>query len=148
MTEIIKIVITGSFGYCHVDEAFNDKLSITPDSISYQYIPMVESELNPHRKWRYKTNSPVFKKQFETVTVLMKDVVEKDTDMFCTDIGDIGFNITDYDKTRFKETFWLPADEFKDQFKKIKKMVHSCEYTPVVLMTSEDYEEMEDDENV
>ena len=37
MTEIIKIVITESSGYCHVDEAFNDKLSITPDSISIVY---------------------------------------------------------------------------------------------------------------
>lgn len=50
MAEITRIVIKGSSGYCCVDEAFNDKVTITEESISYEYVPYVESEINPKRK--------------------------------------------------------------------------------------------------
>lgn len=45
MPDINRIVIKGSSGYCCVDEAFNDKVTITEDSISYEYIPYMESEI-------------------------------------------------------------------------------------------------------
>lgn len=60
MIDIIKIVIKGASGYCRSDEAYNDKVTITPASIAYEYIPVKESGINPKRKWSYKTNSPKF----------------------------------------------------------------------------------------
>lgn len=68
MPDIIRIVIKGSSGYCCVDEAFNDKVIITEDSISYEYIPYVESEINHKRKWNYKTNSKIFKLKYCEIT--------------------------------------------------------------------------------
>ena len=67
MAEITRIVIKGSSGCCCVDEAFNDKVTITEESISYEYVPYVESESNLKRKWSYKTNSPLFKKKFAEI---------------------------------------------------------------------------------
>ena len=64
MPDIIKIVIKGASGYCCSDEAYNDKVTITSDSIAYEYIPFLESELNPKRKWNYKTDSPLYKALF------------------------------------------------------------------------------------
>ena len=61
MADIVRIVIKGASGYCCFDDAFNDKVTLTNDSISYEYIPCVESEMNQKRKWSYKTNSPLFK---------------------------------------------------------------------------------------
>lgn len=147
MEDIIKIVIKGVSGYCCVDEAYNDKVTITPESISYDYIPAVESEMNPKRKWSYKTNSPIFKMKYDTLVSLMPDVTGRNIDEFCTDIGGIEFIITYSDKTKFHETFWIPSDYFESQFKVIKSMVPECEYTPAVLLTSEDFEE-EDEEDV
>lgn len=63
----------------------------------------------------------------------------------CTDIGGIEFNITYSDKTRFKETYWVPGDYFEELFIAIKSLVPECEYTPAVLLTSEDYEEEGDE---
>lgn len=57
----MKIVIKGTSGYCCIEKAYNDKITITPESIAYEHVPAVESEINPKRKWRYKTNSPIFK---------------------------------------------------------------------------------------
>lgn len=147
MKDIIKIVIKGASGYCCIDEAFNDKMTITPDSILYEYVPAVESEMNPKRKWSYKTNSPIFKMQYDLLTSLMPGVTDRDEDIFCTDIGGIEFVITYADKTKFHKTFWTPSDYFESQFKVIKTMVPECEYTPAVLLTSEDFEE-EDEDNV
>ena len=148
MNDIVKIVIKGASGYCCVDEAYNDKVTITPESISYEYVPAVESEINPKRKWSYKTNSPIFKMRFDTLVALMPGVTERNTDIFCTDIGGIEFIITYADKTKFQEVFWIPSDYFESQFKVIKSMVPECEYTPAVLITSDDFEEGEDGEDV
>ena len=61
MADIIRIVIKGAWGYCCIDEAFNDKVTITSESISYEYVPAIETERNSKRKWSYKTTSPLFK---------------------------------------------------------------------------------------
>ena len=141
MAEIVRIVIKGTSGYCCVDEAYNDKLVITPDAITYEYIPAIESEINPKRKWSYKTNSSIYRMKYETVVRLMPSVTERTIEEFCTDIGGIEFVITYADKTVFRKMFWVSSDFFESLFKEIKCMVPECEYTPVVLLTSEDYEE-------
>ncbi|MCR5749261.1 MAG: hypothetical protein K6G02_03665 [Lactobacillus sp.] len=143
MAEITRIVIKGSSGYCCVDEAFNDKVTITEGSISYEYVPYVESEINPKRKWSYKTNSPLFKKKFIEIAKMTSEVIKRDIDEFCTDIGGIEFNITYSDRTKFKDIYWVPGDGFKELFMAIKSIVPETEYTPAVLLTSEDFDDEE-----
>lgn len=143
MVDIIRIVIKGSSGYCCYDEAYNDKVTITEDSISYEYIPAVESEINPKRKWMYKTNSPLFKNKFEEIRSMLPGILEKENELFCTDIGGIEFIITYSDKTKVKEIYWVPGDYFSDLFSLIKGIIPETEYTPAVLLTSDDYDEEE-----
>ena len=143
MAEITRIVIKGSSGYCCVDEAFNDKVTITEGSISYEYVPYVESEINPKRKWSYKTNSPLFKKKFIEIAKMTSEVIKRDIDEFCTDIGGIEFNITYSDRTKFKDIYWVPGDDFKELLMAIKSIVPETEYTPAVLLTSEDFDDEE-----
>ncbi len=143
MSGIIRIVIIGSSGYCSVDEAFNDKVTITEDSISYEYTPYVESEINPKRKWSYKTNSPIFKVKYSEIARKVEEAIQRNITEFYTDIGDIAFDITYSDKTKFKETYGVPGDEFKELFSVIKSIVPETEYTPAVLLTSDDFDEEE-----
>lgn len=42
MKEIVKITIKGCSGYGPVDMAYDDKLTLTPTSISYEYKPYLE----------------------------------------------------------------------------------------------------------
>lgn len=100
---IARIVIKGASGYGSADEAYNDKVTITPTSISYEYKPMYESELNLSRKWSYKTNSPIFRMMYDKVAGMLPAIIERGIQEFCTDIGGIEFNITYSDKTKFKE---------------------------------------------
>lgn len=110
MADIVKIVIKGSSGYCSLDEAYKDKISITADSIAYEYKPVFESEMKPKRKWKYETNSTFFKVKYNQITDMIPAIFEKDIVEFCTDIGGIEFNITYSDKSRYKEIYWAPGD--------------------------------------
>lgn len=143
---IARIVIKGASGYGSADEAYNDKVTITPTSISYEYKPMYESELNPSRKWSYKTNSPIFRMMYDKVAGMLPAIIERGIQEFCTDIGGIEFNITYSDKTKFKEIYWVPGDYFEELLVAIKRMVPETEYTPAVLLTSEDFDDEEDEE--
>lgn len=140
---IARIVIKGASGYGSADEAYNDKVTITPTSISYEYKPMYESELNPSRKWSYKTNSPIFRMMYDKVAGMLPAIIERGIQEFCTDIGGIEFNITYSDKTKFKEIYWVPGDYFEELLVAIKRMVPETEYTPAVLLTSEDFDDEE-----
>ena len=143
---IARIVIKGASGYGSADEAYNDKVTITPTSISYEYKPMYESELNPSRKWSYKTNSPIFRMMYDKVAGMLPTIIERGVQEFCTDIGGIEFTITYSDKTKFKEIYWVPGDYFEELLVAIKRMVPETEYTPAVLLTSEDFDDEEDEE--
>lgn len=142
---IARIVIKGASGYGSADEVYNDKVTITPTSISYEYKPMYESELNPSRKWSYKTNSPIFRMMYDKVAGMLPAIIERGIQEFCTDIGGIEFNITYSDKTKFKEIYWIPGDYFEELLVAIKRMVPETEYTPAVLLTSEDFDDDEDE---
>ena len=144
MADIIRIVIKGSSGYCCVDEAFHDKVTITPESISYEYVPYMETEVNPKRKWSYKTNSPIFKMKYGDIAGMIPGIIEKGVEEFCTDIGGIEFDITYSDKSKLKKTYWAPGDYFEELFVAIKSLIPESEYTPAVLLTSEDYMDEEE----
>ena len=94
MADVIKIVIKGASGYCAYDEAYNDKVTITSESISYEYIPFMESEINPKRKWTYKTNNPMFQKWYSDIAIMLPGYFEEKITNFCTDIGGIEFILT------------------------------------------------------
>ena len=138
--DIIRVVIKGSSGYGPVDEAFKDKVTITRNSIQYEYNPYLTSEINPVRRWSYKTTSPIFQKEFDELSTLLPKVMTYE-DEFVMDVGMITFMITYSDKSREERDFYLPGDDFIEVFSVIKKMVPGCEYVPAVLLTSEDYEE-------
>ncbi len=141
MKDIIRIVIKGESGYCSVDDAYNDKITITRDSILYEYKPMFETDTSIPRNWSYKTNSPAFQKMFDDLATLMPSVMTMDEAVFVTDIGATTFVITYADKTKEQKVYFLPGDEFRQAFSIIKQMVPKCEQVPLALQTSEDYED-------
>ena len=139
MADIIRIIIKGESGYGPVDEAYSDKVTIDRDSIRYEYKPVVESEINPPRRWSYKTSSPIYKKRFREAATAVEAILSWEEEPFVTDLGVTTFTLTYADKTKATRDFILPGDDFKECFAIIKQMVPGCEYVPAVLLTSEDY---------
>ena len=141
MGDIIRIIIKGGSEYGPMDEAYSDKVTIDRDAIRYEYKPWMESEINIPRKWSYKTSSPIFQKLFGEAAAAVESIINWEEEWFVTDIGVTSFTVTYADKTRITRDFMLPGDYFKECFSIIKQMVPGCEYTPAVLLTSEDYGE-------
>lgn len=133
MSDVIKITIKGCSGFCCYEDAYDDKLTLTSSSISYDYVPVCESEKNSLRKWTYKTNSPRFKMAFEQIVNMMPDILQPKTKWECTDVGMIDFTITYSDKTRKHIRYWCTGDPFNECFSIIKKMVPKMERIPEVL---------------
>lgn len=140
--EIVRIVIKGESGYCPIDEAFTDKVTITENSIKYEYKPHPDSNLetNVARKWSYSTDSPMFKQLFKHVAEMTPKYLYSTDILFATDLGATEITATFEDKHRESVNFFCPSEYFKDYFKLIKEMVPKTEYIPAVLLTDEDYE--------
>lgn len=141
MKRIVKITIKGSSGFCSVDEAYSDKLTITSTSIAYEYVPEVETELNQKRKWSYNTNSPIFALAFENIAKMMPEILFSREILMAVDLVTTDFSVTYEDRTKDCTTYCCPGDNFYDLFKLIKALVPETEYIPAVLLTSDDYEE-------
>ena len=138
MKEIIKICIKGESGYGCIEDAYHDRLDIVPDGISYEYIPAVESEINPKRKWKYTTNSPMYGKLYKKIAEMVTEIINAEITEKCTDIGGIEFQITYADKSKVKKVYWVSGDCFAELFELIKQIVPECEYTSAGLLRSVD----------
>lgn len=139
MAEIARILIKGTSGYCSILDAYSDKVTITPDSISYEYKPYEEMDGNRAVKWTYRTNNPTFRALFEEVAEKVAAILVRDEEYFVFDIGSTTFAVTYDDKTRVKREFYLFSDDFADCFALVREMIPSLETVPAVLRTSEDY---------
>ena len=104
--------------------------------------PYLESDLNPTRKWSYKTNSPLFKVGFERVAEMMPIILEAEDTFLCTDVGMIDFTVTYEDKSKKHNRYWCTNDAFKECFMAINDLVPQTEMRPEVThLYSEDIEE-------
>lgn len=139
MTEIVRILIKGTSGYGSIVDAYSDKVTITPDSIAYEYKPYIESDANRLVKWSYRTNNPAYKTLFRKVAEKVAAILAWDDGDFVTDIGSTTFVATYADKTRAQKELRLPNECFVDCFMLVKKMVPGLETVPAVLRTTEDY---------
>lgn len=147
MKDIMKIVIKSSSNSCNRNEMYHDKIAITKESITYEYKPLIESQTNPSRKWLYKTNSPIFRSKYEELKALLPKIKEKHIDHCYLDTNNIEFIITYSDNSQQYITFLVSSNYFEPEFKIIKSMVPECEYTPVILLTEEDFKNMRIDSN-
>ncbi len=141
--DIIRIVIKGALGYGCADDAYEDKVTLTDSSISYEYTPhpMSESEFNVPRKWSYKTDSPLFKSIFQDIASRTSEYLYNNNKEFAYDIGPTIITPTFEDKHKESITYFCPSEFFAEYFQLIKKLVPSCEDVPEVLKTKEDFEE-------
>ena len=138
MEEIVKIVIKSSAGY-FCEKKYDDRVTLTENSFSYEYKPRTMIESNPSIKWNYKTSSTLFKTQFKRIAELTEWTLNN-ADIDCLDAGLIDFVITYSDKTTKEKYYFAPGDAFKELFDEIKEICPSKEI-PEVLRTRENYED-------
>lgn len=141
-----RIVIKSTSGYCPVDYAYSAKLTITPNSIAYEYKPYLEGDniLNLHKKWSYKTTSENFGFVFEKIAGAVDEILKRDQEPMYCDCGDIDFIVTYDDGSKATREFGVPADEFADCFKIISEIIPVTEDVPEAIRISEDCDDEEE----
>ena len=79
-----------------MEYAYNDILTITANSIAYEYKPYLENDnsLNVRRKWSYKTTNSIFSLVFEKIAVAVKEILSRDQEAMYCDCGNIDFIVT------------------------------------------------------
>ena len=135
-----KIVIKSTSGFCPVDYAYSDKLTITPNFIAYEYKPYLEDDnsLNAYKKWSYKTTNSIFSLAFEKIAVAVDEILKRDQEGMYCDCGNIDFIVTYEDGNRVAREFAVPADEFLECFKIIREIIPVTEDVPEAIRISED----------
>ena len=121
-----------------------DRLTITPNSISYERIPHFEDEdnlFNRHEKWSYKTTNYRFPLIFKRIDKAVDKILECDLMYFATDIGTTEFIVTYDDGSKVMRTFEATADEFDECFKIIREIIPVTENIPEVIRVDDDCDE-------
>ena len=145
MKDITKIVIKGSSGFVPMEFYFDEKITITPGYIAFESKPYpAETEDDVPRKWKYTSDTPEFKEQFDAIAFEIEEVLACRPDVQITDMNEAEFQITYSDKTKHKENTILFGDWYHDLFMDIKMMVPFTEQIPMTLLTDEDFEEDEE----
>ena len=123
-----------------MEYAYNDKLTITANSIAYEYKPYLESDnsLNVLSKWSYKTTNSIFSSAFEKIAVDVDEILSRDQEAMYCDCGNIDFIVTYDDGNKVAREFGVPADEFVDCFKIIREIIPVTEDVPEAIKISED----------
>lgn len=138
MKDVIRITIRGFSGCVPYEETYEDKVTISADTIRYELKPMVQTPVNMASKWSYKTTSSTFNQLFRETVSAVEKILNRCEDDFVDDIGMTSFTVQYSDKTKKNREFFLPSEDFKECFAIVKQMVPSCEEIPAVLRTSED----------
>lgn len=102
-----KIVIKSTSGFCSVDYAYSDKLTIMPNSIAYEYKPYLEDDnsLNAYKKWSYKTTNSIFSLAFEKIAEAVDEILGRDQEAMYCDCGNIDFIVTYDDGNKVAREF-------------------------------------------
>ena len=136
MKKVIKIKITGYPAETTADRAYQEKLVVRNDGISYKYEPGIRSKFHPCRKWTYKTDSSCFRKQFAgAAKAAARDLKQGKTDAPMAAV--VYMVITYADGTKAGKTF-LGKEDF-ECFDVIRQMIPACEKPPKMLCPDEEY---------
>ena len=136
--KIVKIIIKSKSGYGPEEHEYKDKIMLTEDSISYDFIPQCVSGNLKEQKWIYRTNSPVFEKLFYEICEIIPKYIDSNEILFCDDIGPTDFTVIYDDKSRRTEHFFCPSEYFRELFVLIRKIIPPCECIPISLLLDED----------
>ena len=135
MTDITTISIGRTSDFGSVEDSFYEELTVTCDSISYEYKPGMETEFNKSEEWFYRTTRPAFQELFRQAAAAAVEGINRVEEKFVTDIGFTSISVTYADGTVLGRALYFPEDEseLKECFNYIQQMVPGGESIPTLL---------------
>ena len=139
MADITTIRIGSTSGYGTVEDSYDDELTVTRDSISYEYKPEMETEFNKSEEWFYRITRPAFQELFRQAAAAAVEGINRVEEKFVTDIGFASISVTYADGTSLERTLYFSEDisELKECLSLIQQMVPEGESIPALLIIEE-----------
>ena len=131
MAEITKIVITKNPGYGCSSNMFQEKITLTANSVEYKLIPHMNNKRDIEKHWKYQSSSGAVKDKIKEAFDEIGKIVWLDENAKCFDMGSLEFAITYSDKTSFKKAYRRPPTDFRDGFIAIKSLIPYSEQMPI-----------------
>lgn len=77
MTEVSKITLIGHSGWGPVEEAYEERLTVSAAEVTYRYHPIKATAENVAHRWRYWTDGSALVNAFENLAAVVVDLVNK-----------------------------------------------------------------------
>lgn len=122
-SKITKIVIKTQSGYGPAENAYNDKMVVTNDSVSYEYKPFLETEKNPMVKWNYKPTQETYQDLYQKIGKVAESYFNKQFDYCVMDVGVTGITIVYENGKKKSENFCCFESEFKELFLLLDRLI-------------------------
>ena len=130
MKKITDIAFRGTSGFTSIESAYEEILTISSESISYEYKPVRENEHNYTQSWTCQAKSPMFQENYESLCGKIQKVMEHVEDIFCPDTGTLTVTVTLEDGSNWEKYYTFTVKEFEDSISTIEKMIPSSEVRP------------------
>lgn len=134
MDKLKKLTISTTSGYRPYNYAYEDKMVITENSITYVNKPVYPDGIYAPVKWSYKSDSKSFRDWFDEIDKIYEAcLLNVPLDDFVTDVGEIRFTFVFEDGERQSSEFPFTG-YFDELLRFLLKMVPAEEETPVMLL--------------
>ena len=127
---ITRITIKSESGYGPLEKAYKDRLTITRDSIRFEYEPLKETPHNPAVHWTETSSDPQFSFMFANLCQEVKKIMSREEELTGTEHDLTTFSIMYDNGKKDERTFRISDDEFVLCFTIIDQMVKMVHQTP------------------
>lgn len=135
--KIIRIVFKSASGaLCSIDRAYDDRLTLTPERMTYKRTPFRPSFSNPIVSWSYKTSTFKYTRVFNRIcSSAVKAMTEMPELLPPKDSACIDIIITFEDKTSVKDSTSRYNKSYANLFREVQALIPPAEEPPCAIVT-------------
>ncbi len=102
MKHIKRITLRSGSGYCCIEDAYTDRLTVTAGSVRYEYVPY-SAEFADKWGWSYRSTASTFRELFGELEKTVPGLLADDEECLICDGGMTELIVTYEDGTRAKK---------------------------------------------
>lgn len=133
MHRISSIMMRSTSGFCSLDEAYSETLTIKKNSIRYVYAPVLKIEGHDYKRWAYSVVSTSFAELFEKAAIAAGRLLYIQEEVYCCDCREFRLRITFEDKKTVTKTFDGVPNGTTELWKFFSQMIPGCETLPLMM---------------
>lgn len=148
MSKIVKVVIKGTSGYCSIDDAYEEKITITSSKIKYHYLPELLknrdrcdieafSSVMPEIKFSTYYGPNFIQRQFEEIADLALATLNRNDIEECCDIGGTEITVFYDNGTKMSNTYYTFRYSFCTLLEAVKRLFKVTGLIPEMLKTED-----------